>query len=121
VSSLGLLFNLIIGIVFTIVIAIAIPCPRVFYCGRRKRRVDLWLRGHKTHRRAYFALTLLQVRKHLAHLLVRLVDKGIVGVAHGEMRVLRPFTTMFCFLSRQVAALEDSGAAEGTCLRAGGA
>jgi hypothetical protein len=84
VSSLKLLFNLIIGIVFTIVIDIVIPCPRVFYCGRRKRRVDLWLGGHKTHRRAYFALTLLQVRKHLAQLLVRLADKGIVGVAHGD-------------------------------------
>jgi hypothetical protein len=88
VSSLGLLFNLIIIIifiiVFTIVIGVMMPNPRVFYCGRRKRRIDDGLGGCKTHRRAYFALVLLQVRKPLGHLLVRLTDNSVVGAAHGD-------------------------------------
>jgi hypothetical protein len=85
VSLLGLLFNLIIIIifiiVFTIVIGVMMPNPRVFYCGRR---IDDGLGGCKTHRRAYFALVLLQVRKPLGHLLVRLTDNSVVGAAHGD-------------------------------------
>jgi hypothetical protein len=32
----------------------------------------------------HFALVLLQVRKPLAHLLVRLADKDVVGAAHRD-------------------------------------
>jgi hypothetical protein len=83
-SSLRLLFDLIIIVFFTIVVSVAVPSPRVFYSGRRKRRVDYGLGGLKTHRSAHFTLALLQVRKHLAHLLVRLMDKGVIGAAHGD-------------------------------------
>jgi hypothetical protein len=85
-SSLGLLLDLIIGfiIIFTIIVGIAVPSPRVFHNGRRKRRVDCGLKGLKTHRSAYFTLALLQMRKPLAHLLMRLADKGVVGVAHRD-------------------------------------
>jgi Na+/phosphate symporter len=87
-SSLGLFFNLIIIIVFiiifTIVVGIVVPSLRVFYHGRRKWRIDDRLRDLKAHRSAYFALALLQMRKPLAHLLVRLVDKSVVGAAHGD-------------------------------------
>jgi hypothetical protein len=37
-----------------------------------------------------------------------------------EIRVLRPLTRIFCFLPRCVAAQDDSGAAEGVGLLAGG-
>jgi hypothetical protein len=62
-SSLRLLLDLIIDfvIVFTIVIGVAVPSPRVFHNGRRKRRVDCGLEGLKTHGSAHFTLTLLQV------------------------------------------------------------
>jgi hypothetical protein len=85
-SSLGLLLDLIIGFIFvlTIIVGIAVPSPRVFDSGRRKRRVDYGLGGLKTHRSAHFALALLQMRKPLAHLLMRLADKGVVGVAHRD-------------------------------------
>jgi hypothetical protein len=78
-SLLGLLLNLIFIVIFitifTIIVSVAVPCPRVFYYGRRMR-VDDGLRDRKTYRRAYFMLALLQVRKPLAHLLVRLTDKS---------------------------------------------
>jgi hypothetical protein len=82
-SSLRLLLDLIIGfvIIFTIIIGVAVPSPRVFYSERRKWRVDCGLRDLKTHRSAHFALALLQMRKPLAHLLMRLADKGVVGAA----------------------------------------
>jgi hypothetical protein len=85
-SSLRLLLDLINGfvIVFTIVVDVAVPSLRVFHNGRRKRRVDGGLRGLKTHGSTHFTLTLLQVRKPLAHLLMRLMDKGVVGVAHRD-------------------------------------
>jgi hypothetical protein len=85
VSSLRLFFNLIIiVVVFIIAFGVAIPSPQVFYHGRRKRRIDDRLGDLKTHRRAYFVLVLLQTRKHLAHLLVRLADKSGVRAAHGN-------------------------------------
>jgi hypothetical protein len=80
-SSLELFFNLIIVIVFTIIVGVAVPSPRVFY---HRRRIDDRLGVIKAHRRASFALALLQTRKPLAHLLVRLVDKSVVGAAHGD-------------------------------------
>jgi hypothetical protein len=86
-SSLGLFFNLIvviIFIIFTIIVGVAVPSPKVFYRERRKRRMDDRLGDLKAHRRAYFTLALLQTRKHLAHLLVRLMDKSVVGAAHGD-------------------------------------
>jgi hypothetical protein len=76
VSSLRLFFTIIVGVV--------VPRPRVFYRGRRKRRMDDWLGDLKAHRRAYFTLVLLQTRRHLAHLLVRLTDKSVVGATHGD-------------------------------------
>jgi thiosulfate reductase cytochrome b subunit len=84
-SSLGLILDLIISfvIIFTIIIGVAVPSPRFFHSGRRKRWVDCGLGGLKTHRSAHFTLTLLQVRKPLTHLLMTLTDKGIVGSAHG--------------------------------------
>jgi hypothetical protein len=84
-SSLGLFFSLIIIIVvFIIAFDVAVPSPQVFYHGRRKRRIDDWLGDLKTHRRAYFVMVLLQTRKHLAHLLVRLADKSSIRAAHGN-------------------------------------
>jgi hypothetical protein len=83
-SSLGLLFNLIIIVIFTIVIGVVVPSPRVFYRERRKRRIDDRLGDLKAYRSAYFTLALLQTRKPLAHLLVRLADKSIVGATHGD-------------------------------------
>jgi hypothetical protein len=84
-SSLRLILDLIISfiIIFTIIIGIAVPSPRVFHSGRRKMRVDRGLVGLKTHGSVHFTLALLQVRKPLTHLLMRLVDKGVVGSAHG--------------------------------------
>jgi hypothetical protein len=61
-----------------------VPSPRVFYRGRKKRRIDGRLGDLKAHIRACFTLALLQTRKPLAHLLVRLVDKSVVGAAHGN-------------------------------------
>jgi hypothetical protein len=62
-SSLGLLFNFIIIIVFiiifAIVVGIVVPCPRVFYRGKGKRRIADGFRGLKAHRSAYFTLALL--------------------------------------------------------------
>jgi hypothetical protein len=71
-------------IIFTIIVGVVVPSPRVFHSGRRKRRVDCGLGGLKIHRSAHFALALLQMRKPLAHLLMRLVDKGIIGAAHRD-------------------------------------
>jgi hypothetical protein len=81
-SSLKLLFDLII--VFTIIFGVAIPSPRVFHSWRRKRRVDCGLGGLKNHGSAHFALALIQVRKPLSHLLMRLSDKGVIGATHGD-------------------------------------
>jgi hypothetical protein len=47
VSSLGLLLDLIIVVVFTIIVGVVVPIPRVFYSGRRKRRVDCEVGGLK--------------------------------------------------------------------------
>jgi hypothetical protein len=49
-SSLGLFINLIIGFViaFTIIVGDAVPSPRAFHSGRRKRSVDCGLEGLKT-------------------------------------------------------------------------
>jgi hypothetical protein len=96
-SSLGLFFNLIIIVIFIIAFGVAVPSPRIFYRGRRKRKIDDWLEDLKAHRRAYFALALLQSRKPLAHLLVRLADRSIVGAAHGNEN-LEALMRMFCFL-----------------------
>jgi hypothetical protein len=83
-SSLRLFSNLniIIVIVFIIAFDVVVPSPRVFYHERRKRRIDDQLGDLKAHRRAYFTLALLQMRKSLAYLLVRLTNKSIIGVAH---------------------------------------
>jgi hypothetical protein len=81
---LGLLLDLIVVIVFTIIVSIIVPSPRVFHSRRRKRRVDCGLGGLKTHRSVHFTLALLQMRKSLTHLLVRLTDKGVVGAAHRD-------------------------------------
>jgi hypothetical protein len=85
-SSLGLLLDLIIGLfsVFIVIVGIAVLSPGVFHHGRRKRRVDCGLKVLKTHRSAYFKLVVLQVRKPLTHLLMRLSEKGVVGAAHGD-------------------------------------
>jgi hypothetical protein len=87
-TSLGLFFNLIIVVVFiiifTIVVGVAVPSPRVFYRGRRKRRIDDRLQELKVHKSSYFAMALLQMRKPLAHLLVRLADKSVVGAARED-------------------------------------
>jgi hypothetical protein len=80
-SSFGLFFDLIIG--FTIIVSDAVPSPRAFHSGRRKRSVDCGLGGLKTHRSAHFTLALHQLRKPLTHLLMRLMDKGVVGSANG--------------------------------------
>jgi hypothetical protein len=83
-SSLRLFSNIIIiVVVFIVAFGGAVPSPRVFYHGRRKRRIDDQLGDLKAHRRAYFALALLQTRKPLAHMLVRLTDKSVVGAVHG--------------------------------------
>jgi hypothetical protein len=47
VSSLGLLLDLIIVVIFTIIVDVVVPSPRVFYSERRKRRVDCEVRGLK--------------------------------------------------------------------------
>jgi hypothetical protein len=51
VSSLGLLLDLIIvvvfTIIFTIIVGVVVPISRVFYSGRRKRRVDCEVGGLK--------------------------------------------------------------------------
>jgi hypothetical protein len=88
-SSLGLLLDLIIGFIFifTIIIGVAVPSPRAFHIGRRKRRVDYGLGGLKAHRSAHFMLALLQMRKPQAHLLMRPTDKGVIGVAHRDESV----------------------------------
>jgi hypothetical protein len=84
-TSLGLFFNLIIVVVFiiifTIVVGVAVPSPRVFYRGRR---IDDRLQELKAHKGSYFVMALLQMRKPLAHLLVRLADKSVVGAARGD-------------------------------------
>jgi hypothetical protein len=71
-SSLGFLLDVIIITVFIffINISVAVPSPRIFHRGRRKRRVDDWLRGLKTHRCAYLTLVLFKRGKMLTHLLV---------------------------------------------------
>jgi hypothetical protein len=52
-SSLKLLSDLIFSIiiVFIIIIGVAVPSPRVFHSGRRKRWIDYGLRVLKTHGR----------------------------------------------------------------------
>jgi hypothetical protein len=57
-TSLGFRFNLFI-IVFIIAFGVAVPSPRVFHSGRRKRRVDDGLESLKTHRSAHLSLMLL--------------------------------------------------------------
>jgi hypothetical protein len=66
-SSLRLFFNFVVVVVF---FGVAVPSPWFFHSWRRKRRVDNWLRGLKTHRSAHLALALLKSRKPLAHLLM---------------------------------------------------
>jgi hypothetical protein len=86
-SSLKFFPNLIIIIIIVVVIiafSIAVPSPWVFYRERRKRRIDDRLGDLKAHRRDYFALALLQMRKPLAHLLVRPTDKRVIRAAHGN-------------------------------------
>jgi Na+/phosphate symporter len=58
-SSLGLLFNLFIIIIFIIAFGVAVPSPQVFHNRRRKRRIDDGLRGLKTHGNAHLMLALL--------------------------------------------------------------
>jgi thiosulfate reductase cytochrome b subunit len=79
-SSLGVFINLIIFIS----VGIVVRSPQVFHNWRRKRWVDDWLGGLKTHRSAHLALALLKSRKPLAHLLMRLTNESIVGAAHGN-------------------------------------
>jgi hypothetical protein len=59
VFSLRLLFDLIIVVVFTIIVGVAVPSPRVFHSRRRKRRLDCGLEGLKTHGSAHLTLALL--------------------------------------------------------------
>jgi hypothetical protein len=54
-SSLGFFFDLIDIIVF-ISISVAVPRPWGFHNWRRKRWVDDWLRGLKTHRSVHLWL-----------------------------------------------------------------
>jgi hypothetical protein len=54
-SSLRLFFNL---VVIVITFGIEVPSPWVFHSSRRKRRVDDWLGGLKTHRSVPLALVL---------------------------------------------------------------
>jgi uncharacterized membrane protein len=86
--SLGVLLFFIVSllIIFIVVaiVIIVVPNPRIFHSKRRKRRIDCRLRVHKTHGSAHFALALLQVRKSLTHLLMRLSDEGVVGPAHKD-------------------------------------
>jgi hypothetical protein len=55
-SSLGFFFDLIIIVIY---FGVAVPSPWVFHNWRRKRWVDDWLGGLKTHRSAHLTLTLL--------------------------------------------------------------
>jgi hypothetical protein len=71
-------------IVVVIFFSVAVPSPRVFHGWRRKRWVDDWLRGLKTHRSVHLTLALLKSRKSLAHLLMRLADESVVGATHGD-------------------------------------
>jgi hypothetical protein len=59
ISSLELLLDLIIIVVFITIIDIVIPSPRVFHNERRKRRIDRGLGGLKTHGRTHLMLALL--------------------------------------------------------------
>jgi hypothetical protein len=68
--------------IITVVVFIAVPCPRVFHNRRRKSRIDCRRGVLKSHGSAHFALALLQVWKPLAHLMMRLSDEGFIGLAH---------------------------------------
>jgi hypothetical protein len=65
-SPLRFFFNLVIIVTF----GIFVPRSRVFHSWRRKRTVDDWLGGLKTHRCAHLTLALLKSGKPLTHLLV---------------------------------------------------
>jgi hypothetical protein len=75
----------IIGLIDAITIivdgGVAVPSPRDFHT---RRRIDCGLGVLKTHGSVYFTLALLQVRKPLTHLLMRLSDKGVIGSTHGD-------------------------------------
>jgi hypothetical protein len=58
--------------------------PKGLLLWEEEARVDDGLSGLKTHRSAHFTLVLLQVRKPLAHLLVRFTDKDVIGATHGD-------------------------------------
>jgi hypothetical protein len=53
VSSLRLFLDLII------IVGVAVPSPRIFHSGRRKRRVDYGRGGLKTHGNSHLTLALL--------------------------------------------------------------
>jgi hypothetical protein len=55
-SSLRFFFYLVVVIIF---FGVAVPSPRVFHGWRRKRWVDDWLGGLKTHISVHLALALL--------------------------------------------------------------
>jgi hypothetical protein len=59
VSSLRLFLDLIIIVAFIIIVGIAVPSPRIFHSGRRKRRVDYGRGGLKTHGNSHLTLVLL--------------------------------------------------------------
>jgi hypothetical protein len=79
VSSLRVFLNIVV--IFIFASGVVVPHPRVFHSWRRKRWVDDWLGGLKTHRRAHLVLALLKRGKSLTHLLVWLMDESIIGVA----------------------------------------
>jgi hypothetical protein len=58
-SSLRVFLNVII-VIFLVASDVTVPCSRVFHSWRRKRWVDDWLGGLKTHRRAYLTLALVE-------------------------------------------------------------
>jgi hypothetical protein len=74
--------SLFIIFIVVVIIIVAVPSPRIFHSKRRKSRIDCGLRLCKTHGSAPFMPTLLQVRKPLTYLLMRLSDEGIIGIAH---------------------------------------
>jgi hypothetical protein len=80
-SSLGFFFDLVIIVVF---FGVAVPSTWVFHNWRRKRWVDDWLGGLKTHRSVHLTLALLKSKKPLTHLLMRLMNGSVVGAAHGN-------------------------------------
>jgi hypothetical protein len=57
--SLGVFFNVVV-VIFLIASDVTVACSRVFHGWRRKRWVDDWLGGLKTHRHAYLTLALVE-------------------------------------------------------------